>query len=465
MSNDIKKAYFIGIGGVSMSGLAEILRSKGWIVSGSDVKSSEITESLKLLGVTVYKGHSASNITPDIDLVVNTSAVKPDNPEMEAAGLLGIKIVDRARLLGEIMREFDCPICVAGTHGKTSTTSMVADILLAANMNPTVSVGGYLASIGGYFKLGGKEYFVVESCEYCDNFLKFYPKIGVILNIDADHLDYFSSLEQIKQSFREFAKKIPADGALVVFEGVDKEVYEGLECKVITYGMEKGSVKGDDYDGHAADHFFADGVEYDTDGHPAFTIYHNGERLGDVTPKIHGEHNVLNALAATAASMAAGANFESVAAGLNSFDGAKRRFEDKGIFNGARVIDDYAHHPTEIVATLTAASKSKHKKIYCVFQPHTYTRTKALASEFANSFGSADVVLVMDIYAAREKDTGLIHSRDLADRINSTGTSAIYCDSVELARNFLIEHCGAGDLLITVGAGDVYLLGESLVRE
>ncbi|MDR2649170.1 MAG: UDP-N-acetylmuramate--L-alanine ligase [Clostridiales bacterium] len=445
-----KHAHFIGIGGVSMSGLAEILYNKGWKVTGSDSKPSDITAHLEALGIGVAIGQRADNITAGIDLVVYTAAVKQDNVELAAARARNLKIVDRAELLGNIMKDFSCPVCISGTHGKTSTTSMITEILLAAGMDPSVSVGGFLNAINGNFRMGHSRYFVVESCEYADSFLKFYPSIGVILNVDRDHLDYFTDIEAIEASFRRFAQNIPDDGTLVIFGEVPLRVWEGLKCRVITYGSEGSRVTAED-------------LKFDSDGFPSFRIMDNGEVIGAVRLRVHGEHNVKNALAACAAARAAGAGSEAVITGLSRFDGVKRRFEEKGAFNGVRVIDDYAHHPTEIKATLAAVSKSDHNRIFCVFQPHTYTRTIALLDEFARCFTDADKIIVLDIYAAREKDTGAINARTLTDHIKAAGSDAFYCPSVETARTYLMEQCVPGDICITVGAGDVYLLGESLV--
>jgi len=445
-----KHAHFIGIGGISMSGLAEILHNKGWLVTGSDSKSSDITAHLEKLGIGVIIGQSAENITDGIDLVVYTAAVKPDNPELAKARAINLRIVDRAEMLGRLMEDFGCPICVSGTHGKTSTTSMITEILLAADMDPTVSVGGFLDSINSNFRMGGSPYFVVESCEYFDSFLKFHPQIGVILNVDRDHLDYFSGLEAIEDSFHKFAQNIPDGGTLVIHGGVSPTVSEGLNCRVITYGTEGSQIT-------------AENISYDSDGYPSFTIRDSGEIVGMARLRVRGEHNVINSLAACAAAKSAGASNEAILMGLSRFGGAKRRFEEKGVFNGVRVIDDYAHHPTEIKATLAAASKLSRNRIFCVFQPHTYTRTNALLAEFAHCFTDADKVIVLDIYAAREKDTGIINSQILTERITEAGIDAIYCPSLEKARDYLLEQCGPGDLCITVGAGDVYLLAERLV--
>jgi len=446
----LKHVHFIGIGGISMSGLAEILHNKGWRVSGSDSKPSDITEHLKKLGISVAIGQRAENIDDGIDLVVYTAAVKPDNPEFIEAQRRNLNIIDRAELLGRLMKDFGCPICISGTHGKTTTTSMITEILLAAGMDPTVSVGGFLESIKSNFRMGGSPYFVVESDEYCDSFLKFHPKIGVILNVERDHPDYFPGLEDIESSFRRFARLIPKDGALVVSGEVPSKISEGLECRVITYGGAGSQVT-------------AQNLVCGADGFPGFSISDNGEDIGAVNLRVRGDHNVKNALAAYAAAKAAGAGNEAILTGLSRFSGAKRRFEEKGSFNGARVIDDYAHHPTEIKATLAAASKLDHKRVFCVFQPHTYTRTLALLDDFAHSFKDADTVLVLDIFAAREKDTGLINARTLTERIKAAGADAIYCPTFDSARDYLLGRCGPGDICITVGAGDVYLVGEGLI--
>jgi len=447
----LNHVHFIGIGGISMSGLAEILHNKGWLVTGSDSKASDITDHLEKLGIDVRIGQRAENIADGMDLVVYTAAVKPDNPEFAEAVKRNLTIIDRAELLGRLIKDFGCPICVSGTHGKTTTTSMITEILLAARMDPTVSVGGFLESINSNFRMGHSPFFVVESCEYFDSFLKFYPKIGVILNVERDHLDYFSGLDSIEASFHRFAQNISDDGALVICGEVPAKISGGLKCRVITYGTDNSQVT-------------AQNLNYDRDGFPGFTIKDNGETVGMVRLRVRGGHNVKNALAAYSAAKAAGAGNEAVILGLSRFGGAKRRFEEKGVFNGVRVVDDYAHHPTEIKATLAAAVKLDHNRIFCVFQPHTYTRSLALLDEFAHSFSDADKVIVLDIYAAREKDTGLINARTIAEHINNAGTEAIYCPDMEAARNYLMENCAPGDLCMTLGAGDVYLLGEGLVN-
>jgi UDP-N-acetylmuramate--alanine ligase len=447
-------AHFIGIGGVSMSGLAEILHNKGVKVQGSDMRASDTTRRLESLGIKVSIGHSYGNVSDGVDLVVYTAAVKLDNPEIAAAKDKGIKTIDRAELLGTLMEGFDDPVCVAGTHGKTSTTSMVTEILLEAGMDPTVSVGGFLDSINGNFRMGGSGHFVVESCEYYNSFLKFHPRIGVILNVDKDHLDYFHSLEEIEDSFRKFAENIKAGGTLVIYAGVAgmAKITKGLSCGVVTYGEEGADVTSRD-------------VSFDEDGFPSFGIVYKGKDLGRVALKVRGEHNVLNALAAAAAGILAGAPEESALRGLSRFMGARRRFEIKGRWRGVLVVDDYAHHPTEIKATLSAARKMAKGRIVCLFQPHTYTRTKALMDDFAGSFEDADLVAILDIYAAREKSSGDVHALQLVERAREKGKNAIYFPSFSAAEDFLKENLIPRDLLITMGAGDVHLAGERLLGD
>jgi UDP-N-acetylmuramate--alanine ligase len=450
----MKFVHFVGIGGVSMSGLAEILHVRGVKVQGSDMRASDTTRHLEQLGISVIIGHSYENIVDGLDLVVYTAAVKLDNPEIQAANDKGIKIIDRAELLGGLMEGFNSTICIAGTHGKTSTTSMVTETLLAADMDPTVSVGGMLDSINGNFRMGRSEFFVVESCEYFNSFLKFYPRIGVILNVDKDHLDYFHSLEEIVDSFRKFAENIKPGGTLVIcaqIPGIEK-ITEGLSCEIVTYGALGADVVSVD-------------ESFDSEGLPSFGIVHKGRLLGRVSLKVRGRHNILNSLACVAVGMIVGVPQASIFEGLSRFGGARRRFESKGSFKGTRVVDDYAHHPTEIRATLAAAKRMDCGSIWCVFQPHTYTRTKALMDDFSESFEDADHVLVLDIYAAREKNTGDVHAKQLVERIREKGKDAKYFSSFSEAGNYLRENLIPRDLLITMGAGDVYLVGEKLISE
>ena len=446
--------HFIGIGGISMSGLASILLKEGFTVSGSDARASELTSLLEENGAHIMIGQSADNITEGTEVVVYTAAIHPDNPEYARAVSLGLPMLSRAQLLGEIMQNYETPVAVAGTHGKTTTTSMLSNITLAADMDPTISVGGILSSIGGNIRVGNSGTFITEACEYTDSFLSFYPKISIILNIDADHLDYFKDLSHIRRSFHAFAQLLPPDGTLVINSGIPDlpSFTEDLACKVVTFGLEEG-----DYT--AAD------IRFQESGCAVFKMLHKGRLLGEISLKVPGLHNVSNALAAAAAAQLLGVGFEDIAGALSSFSGADRRFEYKGTWNGVRVIDDYAHHPTEISATLHAAAHTQHRRIFCVFQPHTYTRTSALLDEFAQALQAADRIMLADIYAAREKNTIGITSDDLRKKLCEGGADAIYLPSFDSILERLKQELAPGDLLITMGAGDIYLVGERLLSE
>ncbi len=450
--------YFIGIGGISMSGLAQILIQEGFKISGSDSKESAMTRALESQQVKINYGQRAENIsTADkIDVVVYTAAVHPDNPEFAAAKETGIPMLTRAELLGQIMKQYDLPVAISGTHGKTTTTSMVSKILLEADTDPTLSIGGVFKDIGGNIRVGQSEYFVTEACEYTNSFLSFFPKISVISNIDADHLDFFKDLDDIRHSFRKFAELLPADGTLVIsgdIENVD-EITHDLPCTIVTYGS------SDKFDYYPTD------IVYDEHGNPSFTAHlPNGKEL-KIKLAVPGIHNVYNALAAIAVSTVLNIEDEHIISGLSLFGGTSRRFEYKGEIGGVTIIDDYAHHPTEIKATLTAAQNYPHEKIWCVFQPHTYTRTKALLDEFAEALSIADHVVLADIYAAREKDDLGISSRTLADKIVSLGHECNYFPTLSNfneIEKFLLQNCTKGDLLITMGAGDVVKIGDELL--
>ena len=447
------KIHFIGIGGISMSSLAEILKSKGKTITGSDGVASNVTKALENIGIQVSIGQKAENITPDTDLIVYTAAVKEDNPELMAARASGIETVDRAALVGMMMLEYKFPLSVAGTHGKTTTSSLVTEIFLEANTNPTVSIGGILPSIKGNYKVGGEDYFILETCEYCDSFLKFNPHGAIILNIDADHLDYFKNLDNIYKSFNKFANRLPEGGFLVINNEIPRlsEVLEGVKAKVITYGKD-----------NTADWYPTD-VTFNDLGHATYTVNHKGEKIAQVELSIPGMHNVYNSLSAFALATCYGVATEAIVKGIKNFTGTDRRFQFKGQFNGVNVIDDYAHHPTEITATLKAARNYPHQTLWCVFQPHTYTRTKAFLPEFAQALSLADKVILADIYPARETDTLGISSRSLQEIIVNSGTECHYFPSFEEIQKFILENCTPGDLLITMGAGDVVNIGEQLL--
>ncbi len=450
--------YFIGIGGISMSGLAQILVEEGFKISGSDNKESSMTRALEDKGIKIFYGQKAENITSlgKIDAVVYTAAVHPDNPEFAAAKNAQIPMLTRAELLGQIMTEYDLPVAISGTHGKTTTTSMLSKILLEADTDPTLSIGGIFSDIQGNIRVGKSEYFVTEACEYTNSFLSFFPKISVITNIDADHLDFFKDLDDIRHSFRKFAQLLPDDGSLVINGDIDnkEEITEGLGCSIITYGS------NDSFDYYPTD------ITYDDYGNPSFTAHLPEGKELKIKLAVPGIHNVYNALAAIAVSKILDIDDEHITGALSRFGGTGRRFEYKGEIGGVTIIDDYAHHPTEIKATLTAAQNYPHKKIWCVFQPHTYTRTKALLNEFAQALSLADHVILADIYAAREKDNLGISSRTLRDKIVDLGHECNYFPTTESfseIEKFLLQNCTKGDLLITMGAGDVVKIGDELL--
>ncbi len=450
--------HFIGIGGISMSGLAEILIDKGFKVSGSDTHPSELTERLVHKGAEVFYGQKAENIVDGVDVVVYTAAIHPDSPEFAEAQAKGVPILTRAELLGQMMRNYHYAVGIAGTHGKTTTTSMVSEILMAADADPTVSLGGILRSIGGNIREGGSEVFVAEACEYTNSFLSLFPNMEIILNIEEDHLDFFKDIDDIRNSFRRFAQIVPADGVVVINADIDRvgEITDGLACKVITYGR-------------AADACFrAENIVYDEMGRASFDAVWNEESSGAQTRcrislGVPGEHNVYNALAAAALCRALSVAPEIIQKGLAHFTGTDRRFEKKGVVCGLTIIDDYAHHPREIEMTLAAAKRYPHRKLWCVFQPHTYSRTKAFLDAFAQALSAADEVILADIYAARETDTLGVSSRDIAERIEALGTKAHYLGSFDAIEKFILENCVNGDLLITMGAGDIVKVGEELL--
>ena len=446
--------HFIGIGGISMSGLAEILLEEGFTVSGSDSKESPLTKKLEQLGATIFYGQKASNIIDGIDCVVYTAAIHRENAELIEAVAKKIPMLTRAELLGQLMKNYKTPIAVSGTHGKTTTTSMLSHILLAGEKDPTISVGGILQAIGGNIRVGHSDTFITEACEYTNSFLNFFPKIGIILNIEEDHLDFFKDLEDIRHSFHQFAALIPADGTLIINSDIKnyKEICEGLDCRIVTCGS---SISSD---------YSSKNVRFDEKGLASFDLIKHGETVCRIQLSVPGYHNVSNALTCIAAAELLEIPMETIIQGLLAFTGTDRRFEYKGMMNGVTIIDDYAHHPTEILATLKAAKNYPHKELWCVFQPHTYTRTKAFFHEFAEVLSHTDHLVLADIFAARETDTLGVSSKDLAAEVARLGTDAHYFGCFEEIEMFLKEHCASGDLLITMGAGDVVNIGEDLLK-
>ena len=447
--------HFIGIGGISMSGLAEILLSRKFPVSGSDSHESALTDQLAAQGAVVHYPQMAENITDDIDVVVYTAAIHPDNPEFRAAQEKNLPMLTRAQLLGEIMRNYKEAINVSGTHGKTTTTSMITEILLEAHKDPTVSVGGMLKDIGGNIRVGGQETFVVEACEYTNSFLSFFPTIEVILNVEADHLDFFKEIDDIRHSFKLFAEKLPEDGLLVINKDIKHSEYftQALKCRVVTFGHEKDA----DYT--------ANFISYDKFAHPSYTLFYKGEELAQVELGVTGEHNIYNSLAVVAVARSLDIPMETILRGLKRFTGTDRRFQKKGSVNGFTIIDDYAHHPQEIAATIEAAKKYPHRKLWIVFQPHTYSRTAALLDDFAGALSQADEIVLADIYAAREKNTIGISSDDLRKHMLEQNTNVYYIPKFEDIEDFLLQHVEEGDVLITMGAGDIYKVGDDLLKQ
>lgn len=448
------KVHFIGIGGISMSGLAETLLHYGYDVSGSDSKGSKIIDKLMEKGARVSIGHKAENVE-GAGLVVYTAAVKQDNPEIIRARELNIPIVDRAEFLGQIMKQYKYAVAVAGTHGKTTTTSLISIIFKNANLDPTVMVGGELDAIGGNVRPGNSPYFVGEACEYVESFLKMYPYIGIILNVDADHLDYYSGIEHIISAFTKFASLVPEDGHLIVCADNENAMRSssGAKCNMITFGIDSDAT------------WTAKNISYDEEGCARFEAYRDGSPFGKFKLNIPGRHNIYNALCSIACAEIFNIGRDVIYDSFLEFYGTHRRFEKKGEFNGVTVIDDYAHHPTEIKATLAAAKNYPHKKLWCIFQPHTYSRTIKLLKEFSTAFSDADKLILTDIYAAREKDTGEISSRILCDRVRENGVNAEYISSFEDITDYIRKNASPKDVVITMGAGDVYKVGDMLLEK
>lgn len=445
--------HFIGIGGISMSGLAEILLEEGFTISGSDAKESDLTGKLAASGATIFYGQKASNIIPGIDLVVYTAAIHEDNEEFAKAKADGLPMLSRAELLGQIMDNYENSIAVAGTHGKTTTTSMVSQIFLEAGADPTITVGGILPTIGGNLRVGESEVFISEACEYTNSFLHFRPKYSIVLNVEAEHLDFFKDLEDIRSSFRKFCANTPASGATILNGEIDnwQALVEGLPQRIVTYGFDPS------FD------FYAAGLRYDEKACAIFTAMHGDSAIAELHLAVPGKHNAGNALAAIALAVTMELDIDAIVRGLSSFGGTNRRFQYKGCVDGVTVIDDYAHHPTEVRATLTAAANYPHKRLVLVFQPHTYSRTKIFLNDFAEVLSLADLVVLTDIYAAREQNTYGVSSRDLLPLLRERGTEAYYFPSFEEVEKFLLKICMNQDLLITMGAGNVVAIGEALL--
>lgn len=436
-----------------MSGLAEILFQEGFTISGSDSKESDLTKQLEAAGMQISYAQVASNITDDINLVVYTAAIREDNEELMAVRSKNIPTLTRAELLGQIMDNYRDSIAVAGTHGKTTTTSMLSQILLEAKTDPTISVGGILQAIQGNIRVGESETFITEACEYTNSFLNFRPKYSIVLNVEAEHLDFFKDLDDVRHSFHRFIGNTRADGATIINGEIEnyQELVAGYPQKIITYGLDS---KFD---------YSASNITFDEKACPSYTVMYHGEALFHVSLSVPGMHNVSNSLSAIAVARELNLSTAAIQEGLRKFGGADRRFQYKGSMNGTTIVDDYAHHPTEIRATLTAASNYPHHRLIVAFQPHTYSRTKAFLDDFAEVLSNADIVVLADIYAAREKNTFGITSKNLLDKLISRGCDAHYFASFDEIEKYLQKICIDGDLLITMGAGNIVEVGESLI--
>lgn len=444
------RVHLAGIGGVSMCPLAEVLAGMGLQVQGSDMNESDTVRQLRAQGIPVAVGHSAENLK-DCALVIRTAAIHDDNPEIAGAIARGIPVYERAQAWGAIMQHYQNAVCISGTHGKTTTTSMATHIFMAAQADPTVMIGGTLPLLHSGYRVGRGDTIILESCEYCNSFLNFFPTVAVILNVEADHLDFFKDLADIEHSFHAFADLVPQRGYIIsnADDPGAREAVKGLSHPVFTFG-----IADPDADCTAHNVAFHDGC-------PTFDVVIRGETYAHVELHIAGRHNILNSLAAASAAYVLGIPGSAVEEGLATFHGAGRRFERKGTFHGADVFDDYAHHPAELHALLTTAQSMGYERVICAFQPHTYTRTKALFEEFVRELKLPDVLILAEIYAAREQNDIGISSNDLARRI----PGAIYCPTLDKVTEALRAAAQPGDLIITVGAGDIYKAGEKLLRE
>ena len=464
LQNNSIAVHFIGIGGISMSGIAELFLDKGFRVSGSDLHESAVTKRLESLGIKVYYSQIAENITPEIGLVVYTAAIHEDNPEFMRVKELGIPMLDRADCLGQIMSHYKNAVAVAGTHGKTTTTSMLSYVYLAADLDPTISVGGILSGIHGNMRLGRSENFIMEACEYANSFLSFTPTTAIVLNVEAEHLDFFGTLENERHSFTKFIDLLPENGLLVINNEIAdlNALIQNKNIRVVQYGLRPVGGKAPDYT--------AANITYNELGFARYELIVRGENKGLIELSVTGEHNVLNSLAVIAASLEPstiykeGIALDRVKEGLKNYTGTERRFQYKGERDGYTIVDDYAHHPTEIRATLEAAKRVKHNRLIVAFQPHLYSRTKTFLHEFAEVLSMADIVVFAEIYAAREENPGDISSDNIREIMSKNGHKAYFFKTFDEVENFLIHTCKPGDLLITMGAGDIVKVGENMLR-
>lgn len=449
-----KKIHMLGIGGVSMSGIAEILNHWGYTVTGSDLADSPTLARLNSHGIKSTVGHDLDSLKTS-DLVVYSAAINPNDVEMQEAKKLNIKTMERADFLGEITKMFKNTIGISGTHGKTTTTSLISVCFVEAGLDPNIQVGADLKEIDGNYRTGNSNYFILEACEYVESFLKFRPKTEVVLNIDNDHLDYFKNFDNIKNAFVKYTKLLPDDG-LLVLNADDKnclDLKNFTNAKITTYGISN----------ETAD-FIAKNISFDSNGFPTFDVYYKNEFYDSISLSIRGSHNVLNALAAICVCYNYGIQKDFIKSALKKFTGASRRFEFKGKLGSVSIFDDYAHHPTEILATANALNKINFNKSWVIFQPHTYSRTIQHLDDFANALLPFDNVIITDIYAAREKNTYGVSSKDLADKLSSLGKDVTYLPDFEEITKLVKSKVSDNDVIITLGAGTVTKIGPMILE-
>lgn len=448
-------AHFIGIGGTSMSGLAEYLLECGFDISGSDSAHSKYTKHLETRGIRIYYPQKAENIEEGTDVVIYSAAIHPGNPEYDEVVRQGIPMLSRAELLGQLMAYYNNAINISGTHGKTTTTSMVTDIFIDAGLDPTIEIGGMLDDIGGNMRISKKaDYFIAEACEYTNSFLSFHPTCGIILNVEADHLDFFKDLDDIRHSFRRFTELLPKGGILIIGSDIEnyQYFYEGLDLNVLTFG------KSENADYQAKD------IVYDDFVRASFTVIEKGTEIGRVSLGVPGEHNVLNALASIAAARAYGIDMDVIKGALARYHGTQRRFDIRGHVNGFTVMDDYAHHPQEVEAVLKTLMKYPHHKVWAIQQPHTYSRTKLLMNDFADVLSLADAVLVLDIFPARETDDLGTHATQLVDKLKERGCEVYYTPTFDDVEEFVMKHGEKDDIFVTLGCGNANIVADRIVE-
>ncbi len=450
-----KHIHMLGIGGVSMSGIAEILNNWNFKITGSDANRSEITDRLANNGIQVTIGRDFENLKKS-DAVVYTAAIKQEDPEIIFAKENNIPIIERCDFLGELTKAFSDTIGISGTHGKTTTTSMVAICFLKAKFDPNIQVGGILKQINGNYRVGNSDYFIIEACEYVESFLKFRPKAEIILNIDNDHLDYFKTFDNIKNAFIKYVKLLPKDGFLVLNADDENclDLADDTISSFVTYGIK--NLKAN---------FTADNISFNDDGFAEFDVYKNKEFFEHIELSVAGIHNVLNALACISLCDHYNISAKTMKDALKDFTGAHRRLEYKGSYNNIRIYDDYAHHPTEISATCNALNNKKFNESWVIFQPHTYSRTKTLLDDFSQALSNFDHIIIADIYAARETNTYGVSSKDIVERINSTrGSHSEYISDFNDIVSYVKEHAKPNDIVLTLGAGNVTDIGPMILE-